>query len=79
MKAPETEKKWAGPLGHMEEDKNAINLGQLPPAHSSDLPFGCAAVFISSGLRTQGHVFTFMEHTMGSLMSIRWLQGVGVM
>lgn len=70
-------KKWAGPLGHIQDDKNAINVSQVPPAHSSDLPVGRAAVFISSGLRMQGQVLAFMEHVGDSLMSTRWLQGGG--
>ena len=78
---------WAGPLGHIQDDKNAINLSLIPPARSSDLPFGyvavlissgCAAVLISSGLRTQGQVLSFMEHAGDSLMPARWLQGMCV-
>lgn len=54
-------KKWAGNPGHIQDDKNAINLSQVPPALSSDLPFGCVAVFISSGLRTWGQAFAFIN------------------
>ena len=73
------EKIGGGPLGHIQDDKNAINLSQVPSAHSSDLPVGHVAVFISSGLRTQGQVLAFMEHVRDSLMSTRWLQGMGMM
>lgn len=41
----QTQEKWAGNPGHIEDDKNAINLSQGPPALSSDLPFGCVAVY----------------------------------
>lgn len=84
---PRCQWKWAGPLGHIQDDKNAINLSLVPPARSSDLSFGyaavlissgCAAMLISSGLRTQGQVLSFMEHAGDSLMPAHWLQGMGV-